>query len=391
MKLHKNRVKRVILLSAILLVILSAISIALLGPSGRYLRRLGVDQLLVRRGIEKLGGTIRIVPRNTPYDVWLAKAKSEIPVFEGLVIDDVRTVALQPWPQMGEGINGLYLRFADYQITDGRILEIPPHGETNPQRHLFEMGIYFFGGPGHTMIQQEGKKPQRVDWDYRSLYSIPLNVRYQHFNDSEEPIRLVAITSLPFVLNATNNEKFVFDNPFEFTDRYNADADYLQKRDSVNKNRTITNFVSDALEFKTSQQYHRRKGATSMGWLMSGNTMLSLHVAEMSAKIYKKAHRHSSDAFILVLSGDGYSVTWPEGAYHKRVRVDWHEGTLFVPPIYWYHQHLNPGSEPARYLAINAPVLVTHLGLRFLDQMEVDLSEIKAEWGKEIEKRKTID
>jgi len=58
-------------------------------------------------------------------------------------------------------------------------------------------------------------------------------------------------------------------------------------------------------------------------------------------------------SIILLLSGEGYSLTWKEGA-EKRTRVDWHEGTVFVPPIYWYHQHLNPGKTPARYLAFKA-------------------------------------
>jgi len=104
----------------------------------------------------------------------------------------------------------------------------------------------------------------------------------------------------------------------------------------------------------------------------------------MTAKMYKKAHRHTSEAFILFLSGEGYSIAWNEGAYGNRVRIDWHEGTLFVPPIYWYHQHLNPGSEPARYLATNLGTLMKRLGVQFYDQLEVDHSEIIEEWNEEL-------
>jgi len=110
---------------------------------------------------------------------------------------------------MGEGVHGLYLRFADYQMSDGRILEIPVGGTTTRQRHLYEKGIYFMGGPGHTIIQQEGEEPQRLDWDLGSLFSVPLNVRHQHFNDSDKPVRLLAVTSFPFVLNMVNNEPFI--------------------------------------------------------------------------------------------------------------------------------------------------------------------------------------
>jgi len=337
--------------------------------------------------MEKVGPTAwRVKPTNTPYDRWFAEAQKRIPSFAGLVIQDVRTEPLKPWPDMG--VNGLYVRMADYQIIDGWILELPPKGQTKPMRHMFEAGIYSFGGPGHTILQQEGRRPQRVDWKYRSLFSIPLNVRYQHFNDSDKPIRLAAVTSFPFVMNSTNNVKFAFENPFEFKDRYDAEEDFLRKSEKTRDRNTSTNFVPDAVEFKLDRWDRRGEGSTNMHWRMSGNTMIDMHVSEMPAKLYKRAHRHSSDAFILLTSGKGYSLTWPEGQYEKRVRVDWQEGTMFVPPIYWYHQHLNPGgSEPARYLAINAPVLVTNLGLRFEDQLEPDLPEIEKEFTREVQQR----
>ncbi len=328
---------------------------------------------------EQVGPSMwRLRPKNTPYDQWFEEARKSVPTFVGLIIEDARTEPLKPWDDMG--VDGLYIKMADYQITDGWILEIPAHGRTKSQRHMFEAGIYFFGGPGHIVIQQEDKRSQRIDFDYRSLFSIPLNVRYEIINDSDAPIRLVAVTSFPFVINSVDNEEFIFNNPFEFRDRYNAEEDYTDRREHPRTNLTVTNLVPDALEFELDEYDHRGKGTTNMHWTMSGNTMIDLHVSEMPSQVYKKAHRHSSDAFILLLSGEGYSLTWPEGRYEDRVRVNWHEGTIFVPPIYWYHQHLNPSLKSARYLAINAPHLVTNLGLRFSDQLEVDLPQIKEEF-----------
>ena len=326
----------------------------------------------------------RVKPVDTPYDHWFERHQAEFPSFEGLFIQDVRTVPLKPWPD--KGVNGLYVKMADYQIIDGWILEIPAKGSTKPQRHMFESGIYFFGGPGHTIIQQEGKQPQRVDWGHRSLFSVPLNVRYQHFNDSDKPVRLVAVTSFPFIMNSTDSEKFVFENPFRFTDRYDAQEDYLKTTERLRTRETATNIVKDALDFKLEAWNERGQGSTNMGWDMAGNSQIDMHVSEMPSKLYKAAHRHSSDAFVLLLSGEGYSITWPEGQYDKRVRVNWQEGTLFVPPIYWYHQHLNPGDGSARYLAINAPPIVRNLGLRFEDQLEPDLPEIQAEFKAEVAK-----
>ena len=339
------------------------------------------------KGVDVVSPTIIREPAvDSPYEVWLQRVRGEIPVFDGMVIEDISKQALEPWPQLGDGVTGLYLRFADYQMVDGRLLQLPAEGNSASQRHFYEQGVYIVSGSGHTFLQQENRGEQRVEWHAGDLLAIPLNVRHQHFNDGKEPARLLSISSFPMVLNLIDNESFVLKNPHAFTDRYDGEKDYFDPVEGHGEIVVTQNFVTDILNTPTVAFDYRGKGNSSIKWLMAGNSMLSLHISEMPEQSYKKAHRHSSDAFILLLSGSGFSLTWPEGFFEKRKRVDWKAGTLFVPPIFWYHQHFNTGSERARYLAINAPDAVRNLGLRFIDQLETDHEEVVHEWNEAIQK-----
>jgi gentisate 1,2-dioxygenase len=75
------------------------------------------------------------------------------------------------------------------------------------------------------------------------------------------------------------------------------------------------------------------------------------HISQFSVGTYKKAHFHGAGAHVLILSGRGCSLLWPQHS-RERTRVDWGPGSLIVPPELWLHQHQNLGAEPARYLAL---------------------------------------
>ncbi len=70
--------------------------------------------------LEQVGPSMwRVRPRDTPYERWFEEAQDRIPTFVGLVIQDARTEPLRPWEDMG--VDGLYIKMADYQVTDGWI------------------------------------------------------------------------------------------------------------------------------------------------------------------------------------------------------------------------------------------------------------------------------
>jgi len=87
---------------------------------------------------------------------------------------------------------------------------------------------------------------------------------------------------------------------------------------------------------------------------LSDNAM-QVHVSEFEVGTYKRAHRHGPGSHVLVLGGIGYTLMWTEVPQYsgapQQVRVDWTEGSLFVPPDRWFHQHFNSGGTAAKYMA----------------------------------------
>ena len=288
----------------------------------------------------------------TYYQQW--QAGEGIPSYTGSYVESLYTLEVAPWPRTGQ--KGAFVNLAAQELDDGQLLEIAPGGETEVLHHLYEALVYVLDGRGATTIWQKDGPKQTVEWQRGSLFSPPLNTYYQHFNlDGEKPARLYAATTAPATLNLLRDSTFVFDAPYVFSNRYNAEDGYFSNPGEQTAHGWKTNFVPDLRAFQLTPRSAdvnsgRGAGGSGMGFLMSDNAC-SVHISEFPPGTYKKAHRHGAGAHVIILGGEGYSMLHFEGKEDERIKAEWKDGTILSPQHWEYHQHFNTGPTPARYLA----------------------------------------
>src|SRR2546422_471084 len=211
--------------------------------------------------------------------------------------------------------------------------------------------VYILDVHGATSVWQRNGKKQTFEWHPGSLFAIPLNAEYQHFNgQGNASVRFFAVTSAPFMMNLFHNLNFIFANDFVFSDRFPPeDEEYFSSKGQVWGLKMSVNFVPNTWDMPLQVWNERGAGGRHVNFDLAGNVMGS-HISEFPVGRYKKAHRHGPGAHVTILSGQGYSLLWPE--HGEPTRVDWKPGSVVVPPSQWFHQHFNSGADPARYLAL---------------------------------------
>lgn len=291
-----------------------------------------------------------------------------LPSIQGFYIDDIRKVALAPWESMGG--YGAYLNLEGSEgMSNAYVCEIPPGKALKPQKHLYEELVYVVGGQGATTVWSDERKKQSFEWQSGSLFSPPLNTWYQHFNgQGTQPVRFLAMTTAPTVMNLFHNLDFIYNCEYRFTDRYNGEQNYFSgKGEALAETFWDSNFIQDVRSFELQDNSKRGAGGKII-MLEIANNLMSAHISQFPVGTYKKAHRHGAGSHIVILGGEGFSLMWPEGQGIRR--YDWKEGSLLVPPERWFHQHFNIGPAPARYLALKPFNSRKYPGLRKLGSSE---------------------
>lgn len=315
--------------------------------------------------------------RKTTYFRWMAR--QSIPVIDGFGVEDVRDIATAPWARTGgnaafinlygmEGVTGMYVG------------EIPPGDALNPEKHFYEEVIVVLEGQGATEVWQDGGAKQMFEWGSWSLFAPPLNTNHRLLNGGRTPVKFLAVTNAPLMMDIVHNEEFIFNCPFNFSDRYGAADGYfnqgLKRYESGMQHIWETNFISDIQTATVDKREVKGAGVSITQFEISGNSLIG-HLAQWPAARYHKAHYHGAGAILLGLQSSGYVLLWSKelgarpfeaGRGEDVVEIKWKGGSVYCPGGGWFHQHFNTGPEPARHLALRYGSRIHPLGFKIADK-----------------------
>jgi quercetin dioxygenase-like cupin family protein len=305
-----------------------------------------------------------------PYDKFMED--EGVPVYRSIGVRRVQDLPMVPWKRLGG--KGSYIQlFGTEGLWGQYIIEIPAAGALNPERHVYEKVVLVVEGRGSTEVWQDGQsKPHVFEWQAGSMFSIPLNAHHRIVNATNAPALLLCGTSAPNVMNLLDNRDFIFNCPYNFTDRFSGDEDYFKARDDVEPDpirglaMRRSNLFPDVVHCELPLDNRRSPGFRRVEPAMASNRFYIWLGHHMTGR-YSKAHKHASAAVITCLRGKGYTYTWPEslgvrpwedGKGDQVMRQDYEPvGLVSAAPMAgdWFHQHFGVSKGGLRVSAWFGP------------------------------------
>ena len=250
-----------------------------------------------------------------PYDRFMEA--EGVPCYRGIGVRRVQDLPLVPWPRLGgrgsfiqlfgtEGLWGLY------------VVEVPGAGALNVERHLYEKVVLVVEGRGTTEVWQEGQNKRHVfEWQKGSLFTIPLNAYHRIINAASSPALLLCGTTAPNVMNVLDNNDFIFNCPYTFSERFSGAEDFFKPNDDLEPDpirglaMRRTNLIPDIVNCDLPLDNRRSPGYRRVEPAMAKNRFY-LWIGQHETGRYSKAHKHASAAVLVCVKGKGYTYTWPE-------------------------------------------------------------------------------
>ncbi len=293
----------------------------------------------------------------TTYNQWVESLG--LPVHKGYYNEDLRTVEMGWWEE--RGCNTAFIQVVGQEgVGEARVTGIPPGKTTLPWKFALDEVYYVLEGKGLTTVwrdRQSGRKT--FEWQKHSLFMIPRQGFCQLTNaQGKKPATLLSYNYLPLSMQSIEEPEFFLNNPYVSSQGGGLEDFYSEAKQQQTERggyRWFGNFFPDMRVWDKLDPFRHRGAGGHVVFIQFPNSSVTAHMSVFPARTYKKAHRHGPARFIVIPSGEGFSVMWQEGK--EKIFIPWHEGSCFVPPDRWFHQHFNVGSAPARYLALHPPRL----------------------------------
>ncbi len=306
---------------------------------------------------------------HSPYERWLEE--EEIPIVRGIGVRDTRDVTLGAWKR--RNARGAYLYLDGLEGVKGMyVLEVPSGGETNPEKHIYDEFFLVIEGRGTTEVWRgSDTKKQVFEWQAGTLFMIPVNANYRLVNATGSPALLLAANNAPGVFNIFQSHRFIFDNDWDFRERYDMTDDFFKPRSDLEmepvrgraaiRSNVFADIVNAELPLDNQRAPgYRRIQPTFSGFIQDAST--GGFISQYPSGRYSRAHFHASGAVLVCLRGKGYTYNWPVGAgptpwqngKADEVRVlEYVPGGLVAAAPgggNWFHQHFGIAQDPLRVI-----------------------------------------
>ena len=305
----------------------------------------------------------------SPYERFMEE--EGVPIVKGIGVYDTRQAGLGPWKRLGGRGAFLHLDGVDGGGKGMFLLEVPARGAVNPEKHMYDEFFLVIEGRGSTEIWREGGKKFTFEWQPGSLFMCPINAYHRHVNAASAPALLLAANNAPPAMNLYQSRQGIFENPYEFSDRYEITEDFFKAREDLEMDvvrgraALSANYFPDIVNCELPLDNQRAPGYRRIQPYYSGfarEASTGGFIAQYPSGRYSKAHYHAAGAVLVCLRGSGYSYNWRvelgphpwENGKGDQVRVQEYiaGGCVAAAPGggNWFHQHFSAGAEPLRVI-----------------------------------------
>ena len=199
------------------------------------------------------------------YQEW--RRREGVPLVGGVYIKDMKAVEVGPWPRKGDGVNGALCYLDGDDEGDEHIVELPPEAPTAPLRHMYTEATYVVSGHGSTSVWRD-KEPSRL---LSGVRAATLSCRPTLGTNSLTPAfhaaRWFSVTDLPQLLRQWASEDFVFNNPYDFNDRYAGEPDYFTAEAKLYRGRVWeTNFIPTSRSCRSTSGRAAEEAVLTPSW-----------------------------------------------------------------------------------------------------------------------------